>query len=512
MRVAVAISVLAIGSSLDVIQWDRAVSSDSLSVSLCIGALAAALWLRERWTAPRFAAFVVLVFAVAFERDSNAAFLGVVAVVVLGAVLVRALPRRALFASGVLVLAAVLGTVSADAGNRGEIPDARRHLGVRLLMSPERTAFLLSRGMPLSPSEIRAARGQCLTTTPQFGCVTIKDPRFFAWLHQHGRAAYAAMLVHFPATTVAEPVEHLDWSLGTRVRLESQTGERAPVSQLLETVIFVRNPLALVIVALLIVISCAFMRRRRLRGPYVFAAVLILLTYPHRRNFAERSPANGSEERRSPSCEWSAVGIENAAIERRCDQPRRRPEAFGTMRPEVAARTFTSTSVRVPVVERGRRSRHRFKARGGVDQVIVGAGFAFEMLTPHAQSRIASEPTSTVAPAARVERMTGVDRFIEHCARQLRVVSPGTTIQVVGSDIHPDIVDDAHFCVDVDRGSPLVLEVVHRDTGTAGRADHLEDRLAADSTGGAREAAVSIGKARYDDHEPQLGFAAQRLG
>jgi hypothetical protein len=76
-------------------------------------------------------------------------------------------------------------------------------------------------------------------------------------------------------------MEHLDWSLGTRVRLESHTGERAPVSQLLETIVFIRSPLTLVIAAALIIVSCIFVRRRRRHGPYVFAAALILLTCPH---------------------------------------------------------------------------------------------------------------------------------------------------------------------------------------------------------------------------------------
>jgi hypothetical protein len=280
LRTAVAVTVLAIGASLDVIQWDRAVSSDSLSVSLCVGVLAAALWLRERWTAPRFAVLAVLVFAASAARDSNGAFLGVAAVVVLAAILVRALPRRALFVCGALVLAAMLGIVSADAGHRWEIP-TRDVISVRLLTSPERTEFLLSRGLPLSTSEIRAARGHCVNAKPMFGCATIKNPRFYAWIHHHGRAAYAALLVHFPATTVAEPMEHLDWSLGTRVRLESQTGERAPVSQLLETGVFIRNPLALLLSAAVIVISCILVRRRRAGGPYVIAAALILLTYAH---------------------------------------------------------------------------------------------------------------------------------------------------------------------------------------------------------------------------------------
>jgi hypothetical protein len=280
LRIAVATVVLAIGASFDVIQWDLAVSTDSLSVSLCVGALAAALWLRERWTASRLAVLVALVFAAAAERDSNGAFLGAVAVVALVAILVRALPRRALVVCVALIFAAALSTSSANAGHRSDIP-LRDVITLRVLTSPERTAFLLSRGLPLSRREIAAARGQCANPTPMIGCATIDNPRFYSWIHERGRAAYLALLARFPATTLSEPMEHLDWSLGTRVRLERQTGERAPVSQLLETVVFIRNPLVLLISAAVVITSSVLLRRRRGRGPYVIASALILLTYFH---------------------------------------------------------------------------------------------------------------------------------------------------------------------------------------------------------------------------------------
>jgi hypothetical protein len=284
VRVATGLVVLAIGASFATIQWDPTISSDSLSISLCVGLLATAFWLRERWTWPRVILLTALALATAADRDTNGLLLGVLAVVVGVVVLVRIVDRRWLVVGGVLLTASALSLISADGGHRWQEP-LQNVVSIRLLNSPERTTFLRAHGMPLSSDEIALARGRCVTPTPVLGCATVSNPRFYEWIHDHGRAVYLEMLVHYPVTTVAEPVRHLDWSLGTRVHLEAANGvdtaERSPLSHALDTVVFIMNPWALAIAAAIQLALSIVFWFSGYRGPFAIAAALIALVYVH---------------------------------------------------------------------------------------------------------------------------------------------------------------------------------------------------------------------------------------
>ena len=109
IRVAAAVVVLAIGASLDMIQWDRVLSSEALSTAFGVGLLAALLWLYERWTGPRLAVVAALGLAATIVRDSNGTFLGVVAIVLLIGVSLRRLRVRVLALVVIFAAVAALG-------------------------------------------------------------------------------------------------------------------------------------------------------------------------------------------------------------------------------------------------------------------------------------------------------------------------------------------------------------------------------------------------------------------
>jgi hypothetical protein len=283
LRLPAAALVLAIGCSLEVIQWDRIVSSESLSIAFGAGLLAALLWLRERWTWPRVALIAALGLAWTAIRDTNGTLLAVVGVVLLAGVVLRLLRRRVAFLAAAFLAIAVLGSLSASSGRRWEGP-LKDVVTIRVLESPERTSFLQERGLPLSADEIAAARGRCVADPPVPGCVPLANPEFYRWIADRGRSAYVRMLGKFPATTLWEPYAHARDSVGTRVRVEIGTGsdEHAPVSGFLEAFVFVRNPLLVTLAGVAAVISAAVVLvRRRQSSALLIAFALVALAFPH---------------------------------------------------------------------------------------------------------------------------------------------------------------------------------------------------------------------------------------
>ena len=284
LRVVAPIMVLVLGATFEVIEWDRIVSTESLTISLGVGFLAALLWLREKWSIPRVVVLSVLAFALASLRDANGTFLGVVAAALVLAVVVRAAPKRTLILAGVFVLAGVMSLASANAGHRGDVP-LKNVVTLRILNSPERQAYFERSGLPLTEREIEQARGNCIAPKQPSPCVIVANDEFYAWIGDDGRTVYLKSLAKFPATTLWEPVAHVRDSLGTRVQVElplaAATRERSPIGHFFEAVFFVRNPAIVVIAALAVLALSIYALATKRRGPFVVAAAVIALTYPH---------------------------------------------------------------------------------------------------------------------------------------------------------------------------------------------------------------------------------------
>src|SRR5204863_10022804 len=165
-----------------------------------------------------------------------------------------------------------------------------------------------------------------------------------------------------------------------------------------------------------------------------------------------------------------------------------------------------------PLVEGCRAASHRVEAQHGIDEVVVVALVTAEVLAPHPQTARAGQPSRTVAAAGGIFGLATVEGGVDERARKLGVMGPRPAVQVVGADVHPDVVDDAHLRVHVDGRSELVLEVVDRDTRSARGAQHLENRFSAGPARGAGEPTGTIGEARYDDDDAQGRLASERGG
>jgi hypothetical protein len=284
LRLVAAGLVLALGASFEAIQWDRIISSEALSTAFGVGLLAALLWLRERWTIPRVVLVGVLAFAATAVRDSNGTFFALVGVLLVAAVVLRRIHVRMLVVAALLVATGLMASAGASSGRRWEGP-LKDVITIRVLQSPERTAYFRDAGLPLTDVEVDAARGRCVSPAPPSACVIIENPAFYAWIGDHGRETYLKSMLRFPDTTLWEPVAHLRESIGTRVRVEMElaadTQERSPIAHVLEAVIFVRNPLLLALWTIVTVAACVVAAIQRRRGPWMMAGALVVLTYPH---------------------------------------------------------------------------------------------------------------------------------------------------------------------------------------------------------------------------------------
>jgi hypothetical protein len=284
-KVATVAAVLLVGSCLDVVQWDRLIGTESLSISIGVLLVAAAYWVHERATPARVAVVAVLALLWGMLRDANAVVLGAVGLGLVIFVLVRRTRVRA----RVLAVAAVclatfgLSLVSGAIGARWEEP-IQNVVTLRVLPSPERRAYFLSHGLPLRPAQVRSLSGRCANRTGAFFCRKVTEPAFYDWINHDARGVYFHSWWAFPATTLWEPLSHVRETIGTEVPLATAafTGLHDPFAKDLERVVFPRSPAVLlgwtVLVLLALVITGV---RRGWPRAATLPAVLIVLTYPH---------------------------------------------------------------------------------------------------------------------------------------------------------------------------------------------------------------------------------------
>ena len=142
----------------------------------------------------------------------------------------------------------------------------------------------------------------------------------------------------------------------------------------------------------------------------------------------------------------------------------------------------------------------------GIDEVRVVAVAPSEVLPPKPKPGFTRKHSRTVAEPGGICGHTKIAGVIENGTRELAVVRPGAAVDVVGSDSHPNIVDDAHLCVDVDRNPTEVLQVVAGDSRTTGAKKRLDGVATRDPTRGPGHRAVAVGVARnhHDDVQARM--------
>lgn len=206
--------VLLFSVALPIVQWDRILISESLSISLT--ALLLAAWLElVRVPRPVAAVGVLLVTVLwVFARDSN----GIVALCTVPFVVAWGLWRPSpLGRAWILGLAggvaaafalSLLATGTQAAQLRRTERPILHVIGRRVLASPAETRWFRDHGMPKPPTRVvryrRSLAGIVEGTIPS-------DPptvRFLDWARRHGRGVLARYLLVHPGQTIRQTFAH----------------------------------------------------------------------------------------------------------------------------------------------------------------------------------------------------------------------------------------------------------------------------------------------------------------
>lgn len=196
-------AVLAISLTSAVVQWDRLLLSESLSLSLMAATLAGALELTRTWRL--WCAVLVVCLAILWSgaRDGNGLMLGLLggAVAVMNVIGSRA--RRWFVLAGTAAAICLASQAAAGASERWEFP-FYNVVAQRVLPDASARDYFKSHGMPVTPALLRLS-GQWAST--QDGAF-FRDPglaTFRSWSLQHGRSTYAGMLASRPLATLRGP-------------------------------------------------------------------------------------------------------------------------------------------------------------------------------------------------------------------------------------------------------------------------------------------------------------------
>lgn len=180
--------------------WDFVMMTESLSISGFVLFLAAGIWLLHGWRIYKAILLCVIAFLLAFTRDTNAYLLLMLAGLILLAVLLQWMKKRALMLMGVFTLIFLLNNASANLGGRWIFPLINL-IGRRVLPDARAVRFFESCGMPVTP-ELMGLKGEFANGDER---AFYNDPAlesFRAWLTTHGKICYMRWLVTDPVRSM----------------------------------------------------------------------------------------------------------------------------------------------------------------------------------------------------------------------------------------------------------------------------------------------------------------------
>lgn len=291
--------VLLFSLSVWITQWDRAILSESVAVSLTAAVLAAWLLLvraPSRWTIAAVL-FTTLLWGFARDTDATMAFMAVP--FVLGWVALGG-PRRGRVVLAAGLVAIFAANVVSQAGpnaapGRWEMP-MLNVIGERVLTNSDELRYFRAHGMPL-PGSVRALAGTQLGIDHLRGDLPLgRDPRldgFRRWVREHGRQTLARYLVVHPSRTLQTVVDGAGPLLATEPAGYHGEGKapiatyRAPGTHPLlpAPVAAVVYPpsVAAVLIWLAVVLAAAgwLAWRGRARPVWLVPAVAVLMQLPH---------------------------------------------------------------------------------------------------------------------------------------------------------------------------------------------------------------------------------------
>ena len=190
------------GLGREVIVWDSAILSDSISISLFALTLALALLLIAKWSRFSLAGLFIAATLWIFTRDTNAFVLGTAAIGILILAFSREQRRRSLIVGIPLLTIAVLAMlITALTGRTNQA--VTHNYEQRVLPDPAREAYFIKKGMPISPAVQKQAGEWDLTL------LVSKNPditTFREWMLKNGNSVYFQFLISHPKVLFGEPI------------------------------------------------------------------------------------------------------------------------------------------------------------------------------------------------------------------------------------------------------------------------------------------------------------------
>ncbi len=211
-KVATVALVLALASSQYVVQWDRSILSETITLSMVVLFVTTLVGFVSRPSRGWFAAVVLAAIGMVEARDSNIATVGLAGVGIAVAVVCiygRRSPRRLMaMAASLFVIALLAGVATAVAGRSGTYTND--DLYVRIFPYPARDAFFAAHGMP-DAKAVESLAAFTKTTAGQAPVVVPSGPTFAAltsWIDAgHATGTYVAWLATHPIFALSAPFQ-----------------------------------------------------------------------------------------------------------------------------------------------------------------------------------------------------------------------------------------------------------------------------------------------------------------
>ncbi len=205
------------------------------------------------------------------------------------------------------------------------------------------------------------------------------------------------------------------------------------------------------------------------------------------------------------------VGVVDRWVQRRGPGEGQPRQLGGVVGQEPAGRSVSASAV-VPGLQVSRALCEGGEGGDRIEEVDVIARHAVEVFAGELQPKTSGESAGPMTVAVDDVRIPLIASVVQNRTRQLGIVSPGTSIDVVRSHRRPDVIDDTHLGVNIYGGAEMVFDAIDGHPIAARGAQHVYGLLAADEIGGFGQSAVLIGVQRYNGDQTQLLVDAQGFG
>ena len=195
---------LALSLDRHIAGWDLVMLTESLALSLLALFVAGWLWLLRGWHWWKVAALLLVAFAWAFCRDTNAWLLLPLSGLILLAVFFFKADRRFLTLALAFALFFALSNFAARKGDRWVFP-FQNVLAKRILTDAGALAFFSDCGMPVTPELLQLAGGYANSAERAFYEDPALEP-YRAWLHADGTSCYVRWLLSVPGHSLRQPL------------------------------------------------------------------------------------------------------------------------------------------------------------------------------------------------------------------------------------------------------------------------------------------------------------------